>query len=284
MITRAILTLLAGLASEPTIVGPGVISTELVERGGVFDPVDGSLYFVRSDAPWGEPSCGRILGSRPAGGRWTDPEPVFEGDACYDDPFVSSDGERLYFTSNAHRDPARRDDDIWVAKRAADGWGPPERVPGVNSEGQEASPVETASGSLYFSSTRPGGLGQGDLWRARASAPGFAEPEPLGPIVNGPTGEWNLLVAADESWIIFEASGRPEGLSPAGDLYLSLATAEGWSRPRHLAAVNTTGSDLMPRLSLDGAALLYTSTRSAASRNADLYLVPLSEVASELVR
>ncbi|MEZ4585010.1 MAG: hypothetical protein R2909_01255 [Gemmatimonadales bacterium] len=40
----------------------------------------------------------------------------------------------------------------------------------------------------------------------------------------------------------------------------------------------------MPRLSLDGAALLYTSTRSAASRNADLYLVPLSEVASELVR
>lgn len=144
--------------------------------------------------------------------------------------------------------------------------------------------METASGALYFASTRPGGLGQGDLWRARASGGGFAEPESLGPAINSPTGEWNLLVAADESWIIFEASGRSDGLSPAGDLYLAMATPEGWSRPRPLAAVNTTGSDLMPRLSVDGASLLYTSTRSAASRNADLFLVPLSEVAPELAR
>jgi len=40
----------------------------------------------------------------------------------------------------------------------------------------------------------------------------------------------------------------------------------------------------MPRLSVDGTTLLYSSTRSASSRNADLFLLPLSEVAPELTR
>jgi len=153
-----------------------------------------------------------------------------------------------------------------------------------NSTGTERAPttIETASGALFFAATRRGGSGQGELWRARTSAAGFAEPEPLGPTVNSPTGEWNLLVAPDESWIIFEASGRQEGLSPAGDLYLTRATADGWTRPRRLGVINTTGSELMPRLSVDGTTLLYTSTRSASSRNADLLLLPLSEVAPEL--
>lgn len=278
------LALCLGSGSPPSVVGPGVVSTALVESGGAIDPVDGSLYFVRTDRPWGERGCGTILRSEPVGGQWAEPEPVFGGDACYSDPFISADGARLYLTSTAHTDPARTDDDIWVARRSGAGWQRPEPLAGVNSPHDESSPVEVADGSVYFSSTRPGGLGQGDVWRAERTSTGLATPVPLGRPINSPRGEWNLLVAADESWIIFEASGRPEGLSPSGDLYVSWRIGEGWSEPAALPAVNTTGSDLMPRLSPDGVTLLFASSRAAHSRNVDLFMLPLAEALAGIVR
>ena len=88
---------------------------------------------------------------------------------------------------------------------------------------------------------------------------GFQEPQPLGPALNTPTGEWNLWVSADDSEIIFEASSRPTNVSVAGDLYYSWRTAAGWTPAIPIEQLNARNSELMPRLHPDGETLYYTS-------------------------
>jgi DNA-binding beta-propeller fold protein YncE len=81
----------------------------------------------------------------------------------------------------------------------------------------------------------------------------------LGPAINSSKGEWNLWVSSDESEIIFEASSRPTNVSDSGDLYYSWRTSAGWTLPMPLTSLNSTGSELMPRLHPDGDTLYYTT-------------------------
>jgi hypothetical protein len=148
------------------------------------------------------------------------------------------------------------DADIWRYSLVAEG-----RLEhlSVNSEAAEYSPVVTASGALYFASTRDGGPGQGDIYRATPTEDGFDRPKVLGPAFNRGTGEWNLWVSSDESEIIFEASSRSTNVSESGDLYYSWRTPAGWTAPVPIASLNSAGSELMPRLHPDGDTLYYTT-------------------------
>lgn len=256
--------------ATPARLGAGVISTDAVEYGGIVDARDGALYFVRSDAPWGQPGCGRILVSRPVENGWSAPSVFLGGRTCYGDPFISPDGQWFLFTSNAHED-GRTDDDIWMMRRSPTGWSEPLNLVEVNSTGNEYSPVRVTSGALYFASDREGGFGKGDLWKADYSIGRFGEPANLGAVLNTAAGEWNLFVDADETYLLFEASGRPEGRSTQGDLYLSRRLGSSWSAPRPTLSVNTVGSELMVRPSADDTRFLYTSTRDTG--NADLYCI-----------
>ena len=129
----------------------------------------------------------------------------------------------------------------------------------VNSESEEYSPFVTDTGALYFASDRPGGYGQGDIYRADMLDDGFGPPTLLGTSINSEFGEWNLWVAADESEMIFESSSRPTNISIPGDLYYSHRTDDGWSSAVPIESLNSDGSDLMPRLHPDGETLYYTT-------------------------
>ena len=74
--------------------------------------------------------------------------------------------------------------------------------------------------------------------------------------------EWNVWVDAKESVLLFESSGRDEGLSEAGDLYESHRTGAAWGPPLHLPPpINSRASELCPRLSPDGRYLFFSSNR-----------------------
>ena len=193
------------------------------------------------------------------GSAWSKPAPAaFSGTYSDDDPFVSPDGRWLYFVSErpASSDDKELDANIWRYSLVEDS-----RLEhlSVNSDAAEYSPVVTSSGAIYFASARNGGPGQGDLYRAASVDGKFLTPEPLGPAINSPTGEWNLWVDKDESEMIFEASSRPGNVSTPGDLYYSWQTPAGWTAAMPIGALNTAGSDLMPRLHPDGETLYYTS-------------------------
>ncbi len=82
-------------------------------------------------------------------------------------PSISADGLLLFFGSN--RPGGYGSADLWVTTwdTIDDEWGMPVNLgPPVNSSAEEYSPSISADGrTLYFTSDRPGGSGQRDLWQ-----------------------------------------------------------------------------------------------------------------------
>ncbi len=260
----AITLALAGCAIGPAqAAGPGLSSFDagLENKLGLTFSSDGkTAFWVEWDGEWGASERGqrRIFTALQQQGRWSEPRPAqFTGDYSDDDPNVSPDGRWLYFISDR---PVDADDEpdrnIWRYSLLNDDR--PEYVP-VNSGAAEYSPVTTSSGALYFASDRAGGLGRGDIYRATLTDGRWDPPERMGPVINSPTGEWNLWVSPDEVDMVFEASSRSTNVSVPGDLYYTWRTPTGWTAAVALDAVNSRGSDLMPRLHPDGETLIYTT-------------------------
>jgi hypothetical protein len=231
------------------------------QSGLVFAPDEKSAYWVAWDGEWGSNATSNrvIYMSHRLGDTWTPPVPVpFTANYSDDDPFVSPDGRWLYFVSDRPADDsdASTDRDIW--RYGLDEQHLLERL-SINSESAEYSPVITLSGALYFASVRKEGAGKGDIYRALPANEGFEEVVALGPNVNSGTGEWNVWVAPDESELIFEASSRSTNVSAAGDLYYSWDTPAGWTAAVPIGTLNSSGSDLLPRLHPDGQTLYYTT-------------------------
>jgi len=87
-------------------------------------------------------------------------------------PCLSADELTIYFASN--REGSMGEHDIWYAtRRSPDSpWSIPARCPRVNSPSREFSPFESPDGkTFYFTSNRPGGMGDVDNWGVQRKVP-----------------------------------------------------------------------------------------------------------------
>ncbi len=135
---------------------------------------------------------------------------------------------------------------------------------------KESYPSVVADGSLYFSSDRPGGQGQADIWRAQRLANGsFDEPVNLGPPVNSEHSEGDTYVAPDESWLVV-TTRRPGGIG-GGDLYVSFRRDDGtWNEPRLLpSTINSELLDYCPMATPDGRYLFFSRRTGESWAEAD---------------
>jgi hypothetical protein len=256
-----------GPAPLARLFAPGVISTGDDDAHVTFEPDGRRAYFLKNTPDfhhwtiavvewtghgWGE---ARVA---PFSGRFA------EGDLSF-----APDGKTAYFVSM--RPPtgasaARADTDIWRLRLTAAGWGDPEHVPELSSDGFEWYPNLTADGWLYFGSERRAGnhgaAGTSDLWRARLAGERFSEPENLGPALNTPGQDIEPWVSADGQLLLFASNGRADTRG-SYDIYASHRCGEGWSAPRPLGAdVNSPAWDFGPRPSPDGRYLFFTSNRA----------------------
>lgn len=168
-------------------------------------------------------------------------------------PYLSADGDRLFFT---------KDGDIWMVERAGQGWSEPQALPSpINSTSIESSYMETADGAVYISSKRPGGLGGIDNWRINRLSDQSFQAENLGPILNSPSFDFSPFVAPDGSYLIF--SSDRNGRSGRAHLYISFNKGNDmWTEPINMNSAgaevnNDTANHNSPIISPDGKFLFF---------------------------
>jgi outer membrane protein OmpA-like peptidoglycan-associated protein len=78
------------------------------------------------------------------------------------DPWLSNDGQYLYFASN--RPGGAGGVDLWRSRRNPDGsWAPPENLREINTKGDDRSPRFDSKDNFYFASNNNNGGGMGGL-------------------------------------------------------------------------------------------------------------------------
>lgn len=195
-----------------------------------------------------------------------------ENDFC---PSPLRDAQGFMFVSN--RLGGCGGTDIYVtSQHPQQGWAAPENLGcEVNSAADEAGPVlvfaEPGPPILYFSSSRPGGIGGIDLYRSvKAGGWSFAVPE-LVPGVNSIADDQQPYVRRDGREIVF-ASNRSG--SQGFDIWSADrdSIAEPWSAPANLGPdVNSDGNETRPSLSWDGTALLFGTNKAGVEGQSDLF-------------
>lgn len=100
-------------------------------------------------------------------GEWSEPErlAISDEDAWDSSPFLSADGQTLYFSSN--REGGQGSNDIWYSVLSEDGaWVEPVNMgETVNTAGEELFPYMRDNGDFYFSSNGHAGFGELDVFK-----------------------------------------------------------------------------------------------------------------------
>ena len=181
-------------------------------------------------------------------------------------PSLSADGLELYYTAPYWQAGWTEygKADLWVSRRSSvsEAWGSPQNLGGIiNTAFHDTEPSISQDGlELYFSSTRPGGYGEWNIWvttRMTKDDP-WQEPTNLGPTVNSGT-EGTPNISCD-GLVLFFCSGRPGGYGE-GDIWLTRrkSKTEPWGEPINLGPpVNDLNGQWAPCLSHDGSTLYFT--------------------------
>jgi Tol biopolymer transport system component len=194
-------------------------------------------------------------------------------------PAFSRDGHWMFFGSSRPGGVAGSFD-IWASWREFVhddfGWQAPVNVgPGINTAFTDNAPafleIEDGSQFIYFTSNRPGGPGDFDLYMSTRFADGTWGP--ADPIVelNTSANEARPAIRRDGLEIFFQ-SNRPG--SAFFDLWSATRTtsADGWSAPINLGAANSGSADVQPTISSDQETLIFASARTEGFGGLDLYV------------
>ena len=183
-------------------------------------------------------------------------------------PSLSADGLELFYTAPFWQAGWTQfgGADLWVSKRStvSDEWSAPVNLGElVNTSFHDTEPSISADGlELYFSSDRPGGYGESNIWvtkRQTRNDP-WQEPVNLGPTINSGT-EGTPNISTDGLVLLF-ASGRSGGYGK-GDIWLSRRKSkeDPWQEPVNIGPpVNDSGGQWAPCISHDGSTLYFTDS------------------------
>jgi len=241
--------------ATPSVFGQGVISTDAEEWRVSFSPDGETAYFARSDGFFPQTRDATIMESTLVDGAWSEPVVAsFSGEFPDIDPWVSPDGESIYFSSiRPVNEEPRRDAELFRVDREGDGWSEPVHLAALGSESDELGLSIAEDGIAIFASDRPDG-GDWDLYSAAPEGDGFAAPEPIAALNSG-VWEFNPAIDASGTTLIFTSINRPGG-SGLGDLFVTKRDGDAWSEPQPLP-LNTGADEYHPSLSPDGGTLYF---------------------------
>lgn len=191
---------------------------------------------------------------------WSPPENVGAGVNSArpeDHACISADGLQMLFTRFANGQS-----NLWWSTRpvTTEPFGVAMPLSNeINSPARESDPFLSHDGlSLWFTSNRPDGAGDGDIYvsRRQSTSEPFEPPTSLGPTINTADGESSPFVTADELTLLFGRGAprkiylatRPNREAPFGE-------------PKQVASINHGVWQEFPRMTSDGLHLILISSQ-----------------------
>lgn len=157
--------------------------------------------------------------TKDAQGNWSDPVGFTYNDVnnySVGDPFISTDGNSLYFSSNMPG--GKGGADIYVCQKTDAGdWGKPINLAEINTEGNDRSPAFDANNNLFFASDGYVGMGGLDVFRALREGSGIGRIENLGYPFNSPQDDFAFSLN-EKGGIVYLSSNRLSGVG-SDDIY-----------------------------------------------------------------
>jgi outer membrane protein OmpA-like peptidoglycan-associated protein/tetratricopeptide (TPR) repeat protein len=193
---------------------------------------------------------------------------------------LSSDGNYMYFTS-CDRRGGMGSCDIYFSFLSDGKWSEPANLRSpVNTSGWESQPSISADGkTLFFSSSRQGGMGGKDIWYSRLNEKNlWSVPLNLGENINTPGDEMSPFIHFDGRTLYFASDGRP-GMG-GFDIYLTRMKDDStWTEPQNLGyPLNTFNDEMGLVIESNGKKAYFSSTRNK-SQGKDIFSFDLYESA-----
>ena len=220
-----------------------------------------------------------IASAKKENNKWSDPEIVsFSGKYFDIEPFLSSDGLKLYFASNRplnNTDDKTKDFDIWYVQRENKNseWSIPINLgEPINSPANEFYPSIANNNNFYFTCDERSTKGKDDIFFSKWKNGKYSEPISLSDSINSDGYEFNAFIAPDESYIIFTAYQREDGFG-SGDLYISYKVSDAiWTKAKNLGPeINSNKMDYCPYVDTKTNTLYFTSKRSEINNSNEGY-------------
>ena len=252
----------------PEVFAPEIIN-HLAHSSPTFTPDGKKIYWSTVS---GNNETRKIYYVKFENDKWSKPMIAnFSGNYHDDQPFISYDGEKLYFASKRPKTKNGNEEiDIWISDKTEQGWAEPKTI---NNLIGLWTPTVTRNGTIYFLEVIEGTR---VICRAEIINGEYSEIECLNEYINKKGSlNWCPFIAPDESYLIF--SSDREGQFGSGDLYISFKNRnDEWQEAINMGnTVNTDKQERFPGVSPDGKYLFFTRWHSSPYYH-DIYWVSSS--------
>lgn len=248
---------------KPEIFGEGIISTK---NESVFDiafsPNGKTAYFTRRK----ENEKQKIVESNFENGSWTIPK-ICEFSTDRDEtPFLTSDGNTLYFGSQRQipnkPNQGNFDMNIWKVQKTGKGWSNATPLPDIINQVQEKNEEWPSSNANfifsnddknYIYATMQRGTKSIEIYTTEEKNGTFSQPQKIsGLFENEKYWKYSAVYSPDGNYLIFNSSDAPGGVG-GEDIFVAKKTSSGWTKATGLGTlVNTKAEESSPRFSRDG--------------------------------
>lgn len=175
--------------------------------------------------------------------------------------------------------------DIYVSYWIDGAWSEPRSLNDVAGEPPINTPFHdhclffsTDGKEAFWTSTRPGGFGENDIWSSRLVDGRWTEPENLGPNVNGPGSEHSPIPTPDGR-SLYVTAARSDGFGD-DDIYITTRGVDGaWGPLINLGPiVNGPGDDRCAVWTPDLKIFLFDSVREGGYGSRDVWWVYFKDI------
>lgn len=254
---------------NPELFAPGVISLNGRSEGAIsFSPDLNEIFFSANNK--NEETA--IYFSKLESNRWTPIEKADFTEGEKDEeaqPFVSSNGKRIYFTA-LNSDLSYNK--IWYVNRLKNSWGNAVELESPINDDQVFFPNQSANGDLYYFNiskmkTFYAAYSNGDFPKVKE-----VEIEP---------GFHHAFISPSQDYLVAAGRNKEDESRNHNDIYVLFKEQDGtWSKPINLGgAVNSYVNEKVPTITSDGKYMFFS--RDEEDETANVYWVS-TEVITEL--